>query len=195
MDILKKQINEECLYKLPEPLLDRLLASTTEVVVKPRHTLIRYGGFDDSVYILKEGIVRLSWFDGINERTYGFATPGTMMISYHCYYMRQPSFFQFEACRRPVVALRLSKKDLDGMIDSSHEIAKWMLNLSLGQLHINEVKLSVINGAARERFEALIKNRPEIMTEVSMRTIASYLGITPQYLSSLKNELLNVKKS
>jgi CRP-like cAMP-binding protein len=182
-------MNSESLYKLPGPLLDTLLASSTEITVKPRHPLIDYGRMDDNVYILKEGIVRYSWFDGTNERTYGFAMPGTMMISYHCYYMRRPSFFRLEACRREMVALRLSKKDLDALIDAHPEVAKWMLNLSLGQLHINEVKMSVINGTARERFEAMIKNRPDIMSEVSMRAIASYLGVTPAYLSRLKKGL------
>ena len=194
LSLLKKQINEQCLYKLPEPILDRLLGATTEVKIKPRQPLIRYGQLDDNIYILKEGIVRFSWFDGVHERTYGFALPGTVMISYHCYYMRQPSFFQSESCRRRVVVLRISKKELDEMLDNSIEIAKWMLSLQLAQLHINEVKLSVINGSARERVEWIMKNRPEIMTGVSMRTIASYLGITPQSLSRLKNELLSAQK-
>ncbi len=195
MDTLKKQINEECIFKLSEAALDSLLAPTAEVRIKPRHTLIRYGQLDDNIYILKEGIVRYSWFDGTNERTFGFALPGTLMMSYHCFYMRQPSFFQIEACRSEVVALRLPKKDMDRLIDTSNEIAKFMLYLSLGQLHLNEVKMSVINGPARERFEALIKNRPEIISSVSMRTIASYLGITPAYLSRLKNELSGTKKT
>lgn len=39
----------------------------------------------------------------------------------------------------------------------------------------------------RERFDAMIRNRPEIMENVPLRIIASYLGITPQYLSKLKN--------
>lgn len=194
MDTLKKLINEECNYKLSDELLDRLLAPTTEVRIKPRRTLVGYGRLDDNVYFLKEGIVRFSWFDGVNERTFGFASPGTLMISYHCYYMRQPSFFQLEACQREVVVLRLPKKELDRLIDTSVEIAKWMLDLSLAQLHINEVKMSVINGTARERFDAMVNNRPEIMSGVSMRTIASYLGITPAYLSRLKNELLSEKK-
>lgn len=193
METLKKQIGGECLYQLPDALLDRLLASATEVRIRPGHTLVGYGRLDDNIYIIKEGIVRVAWFDGTNERTYGFAMPGTMMISYHCYYMRQPSFFQFEACRRHVTALKITKKELDSLVDSSHEVAKWMLHLSLGQLHINEVKLSAINGTARERFEGMIKNRTEIMSGVSMRTVASYLGITPAYLCRLKKELFESK--
>jgi CRP-like cAMP-binding protein len=190
METLRKQINEECQYKLSEELLDRLLASAVEVRTRSRQPLIRYGQFDDNIYILKEGIVRFSWFDGANERVWGFATPGTMMIPYHCYYLRRPSFYQLEACRREVVTLKISKKELDNLIDTSHEFAKWMLNLSLAQLTIDEIKHSLINGTARERFEALIKNRPEILAEVSLGAVASYLGITQAYLSRLKKEIL-----
>lgn len=190
METLKKQMGEECLYKLPEPLLDELLALTTEVRVRPRRAMIPCGKFDDNAYIIKNGLIRLTYFDGIHERTHGFALPGTMLLSYHCYYMRQPSFFQYEACRKEVTALKLSKKDLDDFIDRHPEATKWALSLSIGQLYMNELKMAVINGDARARFEATIKNRPEIMAEVSMRVIASYLGITPAYLCRLRKTLI-----
>lgn len=189
MERLKQRLAEECAYKLSDRLLDKLLGMTTEVRVKPGRALIKYGQLDENVYIVKEGIVRYLWFDGLRERTYGFAEPGSMIVSYHCYYLRQPSFFQIEACRREVVALRLSNADLKAMIDSSHDVSKWMLHLSLGQLLVNEFKLSIINGDTRERFESLIKSRPDILAGVSMRAIASYLGVTPAYLSRLKNSL------
>ena len=57
------------------------------------------------------------------------------------------------------------------------------------QLYFYEMKLCVIKGDARERFRSLIQNRPEILEKVPLNAIASYLGITPSYLSRLKKKL------
>lgn len=52
-------------------------------------------------------------------------------------------------------------------------------------------KVSLINGTVKERYLALIKNRPDIIKNVSMKVIASYLGVSPHYLCRLKKTLLN----
>ena len=36
-----------------------------------------------------------------------------------------------------------------------------------------------------------MRNRPEIVKSVSQRILASYLGITPQYLSNIRKEIFN----
>ena len=188
MESVKKLLFSECDYRLPEELMDRFMDSMTEVSLKPNEPLIPYGRFDSNIYVLKSGIVRYAYFDGLKEKTFGFATPGTLMMPFHSYYKRLPSFFQLEACNESVV-LKMSKSTFDGFIAESHEFTRWMLTMSIAQLCVYEEKLSILNGTAEERFESLIKNRPEIMESVSLRIIASYLGITPSYLSRLKKKL------
>jgi ribosomal protein L10 len=46
---------------------------------------------------------------------------------------------------------------------------------------------------AKERFLSLIENRPEIMANVPLKVIASYLGVTPTYLSRLRKEYFEKK--
>ena len=165
--------------------MDRFLGLMTEEYLKTGEPLISYGSLNTNIYIIKEGILRLIYFNGTNERTYAFALPGTMIMSYHAYHMRQPAFMQVEACTESTI-LKISKRDFDALLEESHEFALWIGNSSIQQLYFLEMKMSVINGTARERFTSLIKNRPEIMEKVSMKIIASYLGITPQYLSKLQ---------
>lgn len=40
-----------------------------------------------------------------------------------------------------------------------------------------------------ERYQAVLKNRPEIVEAVTDRVLASYLEITPQHLCRLKQQL------
>ena len=74
-------------------------------------------------------------------------------------------------------------------MESSHEFARWALSYEQGQLYYLEKKDTVINGDARERYESLLRQRPDILEKVALKHIASYLGITPQYFSRLKQQI------
>lgn len=192
METLKKLLRAECTYHLPDEPMDELLNAMTEIRLNPRTILIPYGQMDDNIYVVKSGIIRYCYFDGDKEKTFGFGVSGNVMMQYHCYYMRKPSFFQLESCGMSVV-MKLSKSKMESFVASSHEFARWMLTMSFEQLYTNEMKLSLINGEANERFLALIQNRPEIMANVPLKIIASYLGITPQYLSQLRKAYFEKK--
>lgn len=189
METLKKLLAKEAHYQLREDVMDRFLDMMTEVSLKSGEELIAYGSLNTDIYILKDGVLRLMYFDGINERTYAFALAGTMVMSLHAYYMYQPAFVQVEACA-PSRVLKISKRKFEELMEDSHEFALWVASASMQQLYFLEWKLSVINGTAKERMISLIRNRPEIMEKVSLKIIASYLGITPQYLSRLKSQFL-----
>ena len=106
----------------------------------------------------------------------------------HCFYAHQPAFYQVDACC-PSIVLRITKSHFDHLVESSHEFARWALSYEQGQLYYLEKKDTVINGDARERYESLLRQRPDILEKVALKHIASYLGITPQYFSRLKQQI------
>jgi len=193
MEALKKLLAEECHYRLPDDVMNRFLGLMTEVCLKAGQPIISYGELNSDVYILKEGIIRLIYFDGINERTHAFALAGTMVMSHHSYFMRYPAFLQVEACTESTV-MKISKRAFDDLMEESHEFSRWVADMALSQLYSYEMKLSIINGTAKDRFISLVKDRPIIMEKVSLKIIASYLGITPQYLSMLRQQLARPKE-
>jgi CRP-like cAMP-binding protein len=84
--------------------------------------------------------------------------------------------------------MKITKSKFTELVKQSNDFAQWMLWISSSQHWLNEMKLAVVNGDAKERFESLIKIRPQILEEVSSKVIASYIGITPQYLSKLRKQ-------
>ncbi|WP_420573537.1 Crp/Fnr family transcriptional regulator [Kordia sp.] len=50
--------------------------------------------------------------------------------------------------------------------------------------------IMMMSSTAIERYEHFIKTYPKIIQRVPQRMIASYLGITPEALSKVKNKLL-----
>ena len=186
---LKKLLGDESGgVEMSDELFERFMAQTTELTLKNKEPLIPAGKVDTNLYIQKTGILRACYWDGEYEKTYGFALPGTVVVSYHSYFMRRPAFFQIESCGETTV-LKISKRQLTELIGSSNEFAKWFIAVQSGQLYLNEFKHAAITGTAKERYLQLIKKRPEIIRRVPSKIIASYLGVTPTYLSYVKKML------
>lgn len=145
------------------------------------------GEIDTHIYILVDGITRQWHWSGDKEVTKGFGLPPTISIHYMSYYGGRPSNTYYEACCRSKV-LRFSKEDFDAMNEAHHQFALWSLNCVQNQLFYYELKDSRIHGSVKEQYEAVEKNRPEIIRNVPLKTIASYLGVSPQYLSKIRNK-------
>lgn len=75
------------------------------------------------------------------------------------------------------------------MVNTSHDFARWCLINAYMQLAFINKKNSVIQGKACDRYASLVKNRPEIIRNVPLKIIASYLGITPQHLSYIRRKI------
>lgn len=190
MEELKKLIEAELGY-LPEGNgMDTLLSRAELVTYKNKDVLIEVGTCNPDVFIVKSGIIRMCDMDGDKERTISFALPGTIFMSKHSFVMGLPSYCQVEACCDTEV-LRLGKDAFWEAVEEDHQLALWMLRYANGELFYQEHKSSKVhNGSAQERFEAMMKDRPMIIEKVSQKTIASYLGVTPQYYCQLKRKYL-----
>ncbi len=192
MQEFKRILSDEAPFKLSDEMLDTFISYMEEVPLKRYDLLMKSGTVDDNIYIVKEGILRRSYQVGDKTITKSFAAAGSVLISYFCYFYNKPSFYSFEACCDSVV-MKVRKEKFDELIATSHEFAQWVLSISQATLYLNEFKSSVIKGNIKEQYLSLIKSRPEIMKNVPLGFIASYLGITQPHLSRIRKELVTDK--
>ena len=186
---LKQLLKEECNFTPSDALVEEFIEAMEETQVKPRSRIIEFGKVCSDVFCVKKGIVRLLHVNDAKETTFGFASPGTIFMSPLSFYLDAPAFLMAETCKVPVTLLRMSRKTFYDFINGSDEFARWMFSLASAQICICERKLSLINGTAMERYQAVLKNRPDIVEAVTSRVLASYLDITPQHLCRLKQQL------
>lgn len=179
---------EACRCRPGEDAVDALLDSGVIIEYAPGEDITPEGAIDPDVYMLVEGIIRSWYWDGDVEKTAYFGTPGTLCVSYHGYVFGQPAPGTHQACCRSRL-FKVAKADYDRLIAEDHSFARWCLEYANCQLYYFEMKRNLINGSARERYESLLRNRPEIIRGVPLKIIASYLGITPQYLSKLRRDM------
>lgn len=115
---LKELIKNESNHGLPDGLFARLLDNMQEIRLKANDVLTKYGKTDDNLYLISSGIIRCHYFDGENEKIYGFAAPGSIITSYHSFYAGLPSIWQTESCGNSVV-LKTGKDKVEKMIHES----------------------------------------------------------------------------
>lgn len=188
---LKQLLKQEGNFNPSDSIIENFLEAMEEIHLKPKERLIDYDRVNTDIFCLKEGIIRIFHIEEYREITFGFATPGTIILSPHSYYVNSPAFLIAENCKTTATVLKMSKSTFDSMLREYPEFSQWMFNLAIGQLYTCEHKLCLINGSAKDRYLSVLKNRPEIIEAVPGKILASYLGVTPQYLCNLKSELTN----
>lgn len=190
MDKLKQLLNKECDRTLSSEEWDELFALATEMRLKKGEVLIAPGEINPDIYIVKEGILRGVDYDGDQERTFCFGLPGTIFNSRFSFYRKLPSYYQIEACVRSVV-LRIPRDEYIALTDRNHKFAIWALHYAWSEQFLEEDRESTVhNGTAEERYVHMLKTRPSIVNNVSQRILASYLGVTPEYLCRIKAGIL-----
>lgn len=143
---------------------------------------------DTNHYVVMQGILRRWHWEKGAEKTSAFALPGTIFVDYHSYCRQEPAIYVYEACCDTLV-IRIRDSVYSRFLDTSPEFVKWILSVSEGQLYCYEEMDEVINGNIADRYQALVEHLPDIPRYVSLKIIASYLGVTPQYLSMIRNQL------
>lgn len=185
---LKKLLAPQCTLVLRDEVMERFLSMGEMIHLSRGENFIEIGDVDDGVYVVFDGIIRAWHWHDDREITPSFADSGTYFFSCNPFVIGQGSFYNYEACCQTTL-IRVPKKAFDAMAEDCHEFALWALAMAHSQILFFERKSTVFSGTAKEKYEAMIKVRPEIMQKVPLNVIATYLGISPQHLSRLRKEL------
>lgn len=183
-------LQQECSYRPDADSLESLLAQCDTRTYSRNEVIINTGEVNDNIYIVDEGIIRIHYLHGDKEITFGFGIRATVFLSPVGYYMRQPAFMTTSACTRCVVKV-IKRVDFERFAIANLDLERWFHSLWMHQLSYAEKKLEVINGNIAERYRSMVKNRPEIIRAVPARVIASYLGVSPEYLSRIRKGMLS----
>lgn len=138
------------------------------------------------IFFIQSGAIRV-WFnnEGI-ELTVDFFIENNLVSSFDSFFQGIPSIFNIETIEDTVV-FELSKNDfLDIVADK--EVASYInetVYKRFGTL-INRL-LTFIKDSPQQRYENMMKERPELIQRFPQHYIASYLGITDVSLSRIRN--------
>ena len=151
--------------------------------------LIQAGQVETYIYYIDEGMVRLFLNDDGKDISLDFVFANNFVSAYSSFLTGQPTAFTVQALT-DVQALRFSRTNLVSLYDQSHK-AERIGRLIAEQAFLRKTSREVqfLTSNARQRYVQLLEENPELVQKISVRHLASYLGIEPESLSRIRREV------
>lgn len=166
--------------------MQRLAAQMTELSCPKGTCLLRAGKVERSVFFVRKGIVRAYLEDEGRQITFWIGAEGSTVVSLKSYVHGQPGYESAE-CMEDCSFYVLRRAALEDLFREDIEIANWGRKFAESELLKAEEKfIPLLFTTASERYEALLKNSPELLQRLPLECLASYLGVTAQSLSRIR---------
>ena len=189
----REALSEESDYMLTDELFNSIIDHSELLSFNRGDAIIDIGKMVPDVYIIAEGVVRGYLFQNGTENNICFGLTGTLITSMHCFSRNEPSILRIEACSR-VKVLRIRKRVFDTLVEKQSGFAMWVAGVFTRRGYFSEVKAKIMSGDALWRYKALKNMRPELLENVPMKAIASYLGMSEVHVSRIKKAISTEQK-
>jgi CRP/FNR family transcriptional regulator, anaerobic regulatory protein len=154
---------------------------------KKRAHLLEEGNVENYVYYVVEGIIRNYCSKDGDEISLDFFFAGNFTNSYMSFLTREKSIVSVQALT-DVKIVRIHYDNLQILYASSLAFSAIGRILTEGQ-YIKRTKreLSFITKTARERYEDVRRENPELIQNIPQKYLSTFLGISPETLSRLRS--------
>ncbi|MBL6446000.1 Crp/Fnr family transcriptional regulator [Fulvivirga sp. 29W222] len=151
--------------------------------------ILNVGQTENHLSFIEQGIVRFYIPKEDSDLTFSFAFSGSFVSAYDSFLTQAPSHYVVEAIT-PTVLWRLTYEDLQTVYQQS-EIGNLIGRKASEELFLkkSQRELSLLNESAEKRYLNLFTERPELIRQIPLKFIASYIGITPQALSRIRKRI------
>jgi CRP-like cAMP-binding protein len=191
--MLEKQ-NLISFIKLAMPMCDNKASEIADnfesVSLYKNDFLLKNGSVCNDYFFLEKGFMRAYTFDTEgNEVTTNFYGRNSIVFEVASYIKRTPSRENIQALT-DCFGWKGNYANLQNLFHASPEFRGFARVVLVNSfIDLKERTLSMINLTAEKRYEVLLETRREIIQNVSIKHIASFLGITDTSLSRIRKEI------
>lgn len=124
-----------------------------------------------------------------------FATENYWINDLGSFHGMKPSALNIDALEDTVV-LQISLEDLISLYTQSPIFDRiFRVLIENGFIHLQERLLQNISSTAEQRYESFLDCYPQLINRISQVQIAAFLGVTPEFLSRLRNQRSKVSRN
>jgi len=157
--------------------------------IKRNALLLQEGQICKYEYFILKGCLRSFYIDeNLIEHTTMFAIEGWWTGNLKSFVRNTPSTFYVQA-QEDSILLKIHKDKIEQLYSKIPKFERYFRILLQNRLLATQDRVSNhLSVPASYRYLQFIKKYPEIEQRVALKHIASYLGITPTYLSRLRRK-------
>ena len=167
-----------------------ILPKYNQVTFNKNDYLLKEGQIEKKYWFIESGFVRSYVIDTEgNDITFNLYSPTDVVIDY-------PSIFFFSPTRENIQALtdcvcwEISFESFQELFNNILNYREQQRGLLVGSYFaLKNHSISLIADQAKDRYLRLMKEKPQIIQNVSLKHIATFLGITDTSLSRIRKEI------
>ncbi|MDR6516664.1 Crp/Fnr family transcriptional regulator [Chryseobacterium camelliae] len=178
----------ETIYPINDLLKEDIIKNSEVLEVPKKTNLLKSGDKSNAIYFIISGTARIYYLDkeGKESNTW-FLFENDLLISVYSFYTGNSSFEYIEtlddckliSLKRELLNYLYNKYMEFNFVGRKLTEYYYMRN----ELQANELRML----SAKERYERLLERNPALFQRVSLSHIASYLGISRETLSRIRN--------
>ncbi len=158
-----------------------------EVTLKRNAYLKVAGSKDTKLYFVVDGGLRIFFYDEEEEHTIRFGYKNNFIAALDSFISEEPSDLYIQAMRKTSLHV-LSKSAFFTFLESDPNLMQIWIRI-LGELIYQQMERErdILTSSPQERYQRVFERSPQLFQEIPQKYIASYLRMTPETLSRIKN--------
>jgi len=172
-------------------LISRLIVSLGDEIESQVYAkgefVIREGEVERNFYVIESGAVRVFYLTEHEEQVVRFGYQGSVIASLSSFFNESPSEFYIDAIRKTkllVVPKSYLLEYVSQCATNLHDYNR-LLEVLITQQIDREIDLLI--SSPTERLKRVLRRSPHLFQQIPLKYIASYLRMTPETLSRIRN--------
>ncbi|ANW95797.1 cyclic nucleotide-binding protein [Wenyingzhuangia fucanilytica] len=169
-----------------------IMSAHTKVEFVKNEIILNEGKISNEYFLIKKGLFRSFVIDYKgNEITTDFFSPNDILIEVASLFLRTPSNESIQALTDCEV-YKIEFNDFQKLYSTIEGFTEWGRSWMSQQLFMAKHRaVNMHTQSASQRYLELMIQNPQIIKEVPLKYIATYLGITDTSLSRIRKEVLS----
>lgn len=158
-----------------------------KIDIAKNENLVREDRVCNRIYFVNEGLLKSSISDGVDEIVIEFIGKGEFATDYVSYLKEEKSDMDITALEDSTLEF-WDRKSINLIYTKCKNFQKFgRLMAEYHFMHLaTRVKRAML--PAKTKYQLLLRERPELLQKVPQYLLASYLNITPEWLSKIRAE-------
>ncbi len=141
---------------------------------------------DTNIYFIESESVRVFFIENLEEHTLYFGHSNSIITALDSFLSNRKTALEIQALKKTEVGYLTKKEFLDFVNSKPVYLKLWNEVLKEIIIHQLDREKDLLIPSTEQRYQRVLKRKPELFQEIPHKYIASYLRMAPETLSRIK---------